>query len=673
MSRLVACCLLAVALALPACGESPAISDPCKDHCSNGWQDCGETDTDCGRDCRPCGACDGTAHCWNGRQDCGETSTDCGGDCYSCAPCSGTQHCSNGKQDCGETAADCGGDCVACTGCTGTTHCSNGKQDCGETGTDCGGDCRACAGCTGTTHCSNGKQDCGETGTDCGGGCKACAVGDAEFVSQNVPSKVGAGATFEVEITMRNTGSTTWDRVKEFRLGSQGPMDNKTWGTTRIYMAPGATVAPKQSSAFKAKLTAPKASGRYAFQWQMVRDGVGWFGQKTALLQVEVSATDPCAGTAHCSNRKKDCGETGVDCGGGCHGCGTEVVCGAHCAFPTIAAASSTRVVMVWADHNAHSLRYRCHDGKAWSSHKAVVTRRCVVDYPRMSVDRKGRFHLVWHEKMGSKREVHYALFGPGQGCAGSWTASMRLDTGQENSCWPQIAVGANDIPHVTWTEDYREIHYTRRETKGWLKPVVIVKSAHESCHSDVAVSGTRPGLLWMEGTAPRLPAFCEEKTGATGSFGAPLILDKRFHGWPQLETDSGGNFHAFYTHRGSTGGVKHRIRRGGKWSPERIVSNGPTAYTVTHLVSTGSKVYGAWGQMVKAPGGKDDLKQVFLAEAAAPDWKWTTPRQVSSGATAFSRFPFVAADSAAGVYVVWMLTKDGSAETGQVLFRKMP
>ncbi|MBI5527106.1 MAG: hypothetical protein HY897_12295 [Deltaproteobacteria bacterium] len=30
---------------------------------------------------------------------------------------------------------------------------------------------------------------------------------------------------------------------------------------------------------------------------------------------------DPCGGTAHCSNGQKDCGETGVDCGGGCDPC----------------------------------------------------------------------------------------------------------------------------------------------------------------------------------------------------------------------------------------------------------------------------------------------------------------------------------------------------------------
>jgi hypothetical protein len=267
-------------ICMTECGAS--CDTGCTDHCYNDTLDCDETDVDCGgTSCMDCGCvpncagyscgiieptcstecgdmCDPgcTSHCSNGVQDCDETDVDCGGStCSSCAcvpDCTGlscgqlettcgtacgtscdagcTAHCSNGGQDCDETGVDCGGiscsSCVCIPNCTGytcgateptcsttcgticdlgcTAHCSNGVQDCDETGVDCGGSsCSACpcvpncagyscgtieptcsttcgsacdAGCT--AHCSNGVQDCDETGTDCGGiSCSACSVG----------------------------------------------------------------------------------------------------------------------------------------------------------------------------------------------------------------------------------------------------------------------------------------------------------------------------------------------------------------------------------------------------------------------------------------------------------------------------------------------------------------
>ena len=110
---------------------------------------------------------------------------------------------------------------------------------------------------------------------------------DASYLSQTVPTTVLAGASFGVTITMHNAGDTTWTNETGYRLGSQNPQDNATWGTNRITL-PG-PVAPGQNVTFGFNVTAPATAGTYNFQWQMVQDGVAYFGQMTPNVAIVVS------------------------------------------------------------------------------------------------------------------------------------------------------------------------------------------------------------------------------------------------------------------------------------------------------------------------------------------------------------------------------------------------
>ncbi|MEW5738989.1 MAG: NBR1-Ig-like domain-containing protein [Myxococcota bacterium] len=112
---------------------------------------------------------------------------------------------------------------------------------------------------------------------------------DAAFVSQSVPARVGRGATFTVTLTLRNTGTSTWTRGAQVRLGSQAPQDNTTWGLGRIDLPAGVAVPPGGQHTFQATLRAPSTVGTRAFQWKLLREGVQWFGAPTALVNVEVA------------------------------------------------------------------------------------------------------------------------------------------------------------------------------------------------------------------------------------------------------------------------------------------------------------------------------------------------------------------------------------------------
>ena len=104
-----------------------------------------------------------------------------------------------------------------------------------------------------------------------------------------LPRTLIAGRRYDVALTMRNIGTTVWraEGDQPHRLGPQHPRDNTVWGIGRIDV-PDA-VAPGAETTFAFAVVAPKAPGRYHFQWRMVQDGVGWFGESTQDVVVQVT------------------------------------------------------------------------------------------------------------------------------------------------------------------------------------------------------------------------------------------------------------------------------------------------------------------------------------------------------------------------------------------------
>ncbi len=119
-------------------------------------------------------------------------------------------------------------------------------------------------------------------------------VNGAAFVTQSVATGMVAGQTNTVSVTMRNTGTTTWTAGTNYRLASQNPGDNTTWGLNRVVLP--SSVAPGASVTFSFQVKAPATAGSYNFQWRMVRDGVALFGDATPNTVVVVSVAPPPTG-----------------------------------------------------------------------------------------------------------------------------------------------------------------------------------------------------------------------------------------------------------------------------------------------------------------------------------------------------------------------------------------
>jgi len=108
---------------------------------------------------------------------------------------------------------------------------------------------------------------------------------DAEFVSQDVPELL-PGEVAEVSIQMRNTGTSAWTPNGLFKLGSQGPADNKIWGPDRVSLDAGDSIVPGASKTFTFEISIPESDGMYNFQWQMIQEGEEWFGERSELIQL---------------------------------------------------------------------------------------------------------------------------------------------------------------------------------------------------------------------------------------------------------------------------------------------------------------------------------------------------------------------------------------------------
>ena len=121
----------------------------------------------------------------------------------------------------------------------------------------------------------------------------APAIDGADFVSQNVPAAMTVGQSYPVSVVMTNTGTTTW-LAGSYRLGSQNPTNNGNWGLTAASLA--GPVAPGGVGSFNFTVTPPAGPGTYNFQWQMVRDGVGYFGSLTPVVSVAVTVQQNNAG-----------------------------------------------------------------------------------------------------------------------------------------------------------------------------------------------------------------------------------------------------------------------------------------------------------------------------------------------------------------------------------------
>lgn len=119
------------------------------------------------------------------------------------------------------------------------------------------------------------------------GRARAQAPDDAVVTAVDLPSTLRCGQTYQVSVTMQNSGSSTWTEADEYRLGAVGDSDDLN-GPGRVLLPDGLSIVSGDSYNFVFNLKAPSEPRTYVTDWQMVHERVAWFGG-TAASQVTVT------------------------------------------------------------------------------------------------------------------------------------------------------------------------------------------------------------------------------------------------------------------------------------------------------------------------------------------------------------------------------------------------
>ena len=115
---------------------------------------------------------------------------------------------------------------------------------------------------------------------------------DAAVVSDTIPSVMVPGQSYNVNITMQNTGTMPWTERDTIRLGPVGDSagDAYLFNPGRIKIPAGTTVAPGQRYEFGFTMTAPSTAGTFIPKYRMVWVGHQWFGP---TMSKSVTVTSP--------------------------------------------------------------------------------------------------------------------------------------------------------------------------------------------------------------------------------------------------------------------------------------------------------------------------------------------------------------------------------------------
>ena len=126
---------------------------------------------------------------------------------------------------------------------------------------------------------------------------------DAAFVNLVAPERVTAREVFPVTITMRNTGTQTWEGPS-IRL--RGASTKQPYLGNRI--RPDCSRHLRESRSGVRIPVAPEAPadlGKLTFQWQICKDGEKWFGEVTPAKTIEVVAGQTRAPRRLCRTQRR--------------------------------------------------------------------------------------------------------------------------------------------------------------------------------------------------------------------------------------------------------------------------------------------------------------------------------------------------------------------------------
>jgi RHS repeat-associated protein len=115
---------------------------------------------------------------------------------------------------------------------------------------------------------------------------------NAQITAQAIPAEMISGVGYDVNVTVKNTGTTSWTSLGDLPYLLVPVQDPSLWGTPQVYLP--RPMNPGDEVQVYFRVTAP-LPGTYNLQWQMSKQGFGNFGGISSRTVV-VKADVPTAG-----------------------------------------------------------------------------------------------------------------------------------------------------------------------------------------------------------------------------------------------------------------------------------------------------------------------------------------------------------------------------------------
>lgn len=190
----------------------------------------------------------------------------------------------------------------------------------------------------------------------------------------------------------------------------------------------------------------------------------------------------------------------------------------------------------------------------AWTTPVNISNTSKPSNYPSITVDYKGRVHVVWSEDYFEVGKIFYVYH---DGVA--WSSPVDISRNDVN--WPLYApvieTDSNSRIHAVWDRNSSDIYWAFCDGDTWSIPVNISNTPGGSTGTRIAADDSgRIHIVWHDNSTGTVEIYYTMYDGESWQE-AERITDSsggKKCSWPDIAVDSSGYPHVVWTHYGGTG-----------------------------------------------------------------------------------------------------------------------
>lgn len=272
---------------------------------------------------------------------------------------------------------------------------------------------------------------------------------------------------------------------------------------------------------------------------------------------------------------------------------------------PNLVVDSSGTVHMVWTARvgSYYEAVYAYKpSGGAWSSYQVLSQGGAQSFYPVIAIDSQDKLWVVWERQI---TEQDFDIYVRSKPAGGSWGSTVRVSNQGAQDLEPNIAVDADDVPHVVWRNNSSapnwEIHYTKYASGSWTSPMNL--SANSSASHFPRIAADNLGNVYVV--------------------------------WED-EIDGSDRFQTLF-----------RRWNGSSWGANTRVSSTPTKALYPSVSADGCNVYVVWTDY------RNTSTEAYFSHSTNCGDTWLGDENVSSNSSS-SFYPDVAAQAGGYAHIFW-------------------